>query len=115
MSHALKSIVSRAFPTYKGRRLRLREFSGPTGTSSYWSGGSINYYMIVNLATNEVTSAPSGSYPWCQATDRGQVESLTDDECLLWMSVMRGKPFSVTVYCTPTCKEKHGIEEDWTV
>lgn len=115
----LKSIVAMGFPGYKGRRFYLREFRSPQNTSSYWSGGSINYYQIVNLATGETHSPPSGQYPWCQSKDRGQIWLLTDDECLLWESVVRGKPFSVTVYCTLACKEKYSIlnekgEEDWT-
>ena len=110
----LKDVALLGFPGYRGRRFRLYQFTEKgVSTNSYWSGGSKNEYVLVNLATRLTEMAPTGSYPWCRDEDRGRVDKLTDDEILCCLYLLKGKPYSVTVYCTPECKAKHQIEGEY--
>jgi hypothetical protein len=58
----IKKIIKATFPDYKGRNIKVVTDDFPKNLSSYWSGGSINYYVFYNLANGKAKSVPeSGS------------------------------------------------------
>jgi hypothetical protein len=57
-----KQLAKLAFPAYKGRKYRETVQEHPMSLSSYWDGGSRDWYAIINLETLEVNHAPT-SHP----------------------------------------------------
>ena len=48
-SPEVRSIVAKAFPEYRGKRYSVEAFRGPMRLTSYWDGGSRDYYAAVPL------------------------------------------------------------------
>ena len=61
MPDQLKRIAKCAYPDYKGKKFSLI-FGKPSDLSSYWDGGSRNYYVLYDLDTQRVQAMPS-SHP----------------------------------------------------
>lgn len=68
-SEALK-IAKIAFPEFKKREVEIRPFKGPMRLDSYWSGGSRDYYAIVNLATYKKEEIPENGSGFTENTYR---------------------------------------------
>lgn len=51
-------IARTAFPQFTGKSVEVEEFKGPMRLDSYWSGGSRDYYVLVNLETYKVAEVP---------------------------------------------------------
>lgn len=60
----VQSLVRTAFPGYSGKRFTVETFSGPMVLNSYWSGGSRDYWALVNMATGKVFTVPENGTPW---------------------------------------------------
>src|ERR1035437_1481520 len=52
----IKSLVSKAYPSYRGRKYRLEVSDYPLDVRSYWDGGSKDTFRFANLATGEVSA-----------------------------------------------------------
>src|ERR1700692_2461508 len=52
----IKTLVSKAYPSYRGRKYRLTVSDSPINCASYWDGGSRDYFVFASLATGEVSS-----------------------------------------------------------
>ena len=52
----VKRIALRAFPQYSGKKFAVQIQKYPISVSSYWEGGSRDYYVFVNLNTLETTN-----------------------------------------------------------
>jgi len=50
------ALMKKAYPTYRGRRFRIRVDDTPLNVRSSWDGGSRDYFTFVNLATGDVGS-----------------------------------------------------------
>lgn len=61
----VKEVIKRAFPGYNGRRIQVLPFTGPKKLTSYWSGGSRDYWAVVALdaarSTNVLTAPQNGT------------------------------------------------------
>lgn len=54
-----KAIVKAAFPAYNGRKIRVEKHTNNSlMTTSYWDGGSRDYFAIVNLQTMRAQQIP---------------------------------------------------------
>ena len=54
-------LVSRTFPGYRGRKFRLEAHDNPAfsmNLNSYWSGGSRDYFQLINLSTMQTLPIP---------------------------------------------------------
>lgn len=58
------SLVKKAFPEYNGRRISVEPFHGPMAMNSYWSGGSRDYWAIVNMVTGQQVQIQENGTPW---------------------------------------------------
>lgn len=93
-----KQLAKLAFPAYKGRKFRETDQSYPLSFSSYWDGGSRDYFAVVSLDTLEVNHAPT-SHPafdkWGRAAQQGIVIPL--GFVVVKHSIFCGKDVGLTV------------------
>lgn len=69
-SPEVRNIVATAFPEYRGRRFTVQAFQGPMRLSSYWSGGSRDYFAFVNMGNaGLVTHIPENGSPFTLGID----------------------------------------------
>lgn len=67
-SPEVRNIVATAFPEYRGRRFAVEAFQGPMRLSSYWSGGSRDYFAFVNMGVAGLaTQVPENGTPFTPA------------------------------------------------
>lgn len=96
LSEKLAGVCRAAFPHYRGRKWRL-EAREKVSTLSYWSGGSKDYYAIVDLASNCRTPLAEtnvfGKLP--EATQIQPSRPLVEHSIFCW------KDTGLTVYCHP--------------
>jgi len=82
---------------YKGRTIREKPFGNyPVSVNSYWSGGSRDYWYLINLATGASKEFPQNGTPFDRLNL--SVDSLADNEILVLRPVYGGKTPSITVY-----------------
>src|SRR5262245_51955510 len=62
----VQAIARAAYPSYQGRKFKLRTTDGPINVRSYWDGGSRDYYVFVRLSDMHAT----GEVPAQSAYDR---------------------------------------------
>jgi len=54
----VKQVANVAFPDYNGRKFKVEVAHTPLNMASYWSGGSRDYWCVVDLAQMQVVSVP---------------------------------------------------------
>jgi hypothetical protein len=97
----IRKIVSRAYPSYRGRKFRLNVSDSPINCASYWDGGSRDYFCFANLATGEV----SQQLPAQSAFDRPirgiQDVTLPPGFVCVEHSIFCGKDIGITIHVLP--------------
>jgi hypothetical protein len=111
----IRKIVSAAFPQYKGRTFKLCT-DIPTRLTSYWSGGSKDYYCFYELATGKALEVAS-NHPFFEADRPRDLELLPPGLVLVKHSISMGKDTGITIYAnavdlTPMLPEKAELGED---
>lgn len=93
------AVMRKAFPTYAGKKYKLVVREGPMSLTSYWDGGSRDYYQIIQLADGEhVAVRENGS---------GFVPSLPElpvpcpGYAVVEHSIFCGKDAGLTLYVHP--------------
>lgn len=66
----VRSIISAAFPDYRGRKVLIVPCTRPLDVRSYWSGGTRSYFVFVNLATISRENPSTLEVPQQSAFDR---------------------------------------------
>lgn len=64
----IRQIVRETFPDFRGREVALVVFAGPVDVSSYWDGGSRQWFAAINLSSMRSVNLPStnptqGNFP----------------------------------------------------
>lgn len=109
-----KSIALKAFPSYKGNIFKLDAFSGPMNLSSYWDGGSRNYYVILNLRNLKSKDIPENGTPWSGNPYR--ISKLPEGIVVVRHAISQGKDLGITIYVNPENMAKmlpQAQELDW--
>ena len=60
----IKALSRKAFPGYTGRTYKLDNSGRPVNVTSYWDGGSRDYYTAINLSTGETLPVPQNGTPF---------------------------------------------------
>jgi len=60
----VKAMASKTFPAYRGRTFKLSSSSHPIDVTSYWGGGSRDYYVALNLTTGKTLPVPQNGTPF---------------------------------------------------
>lgn len=95
----VRTLVARAFPGYNGTKFKVEPFSGPMRLTSYWSGGSIDYWKIVRLTDGKTAGVPENGTPFMP--ELKECASLPENCCLVRHTIFCGKDMGCTVYVRP--------------
>lgn len=90
-----------AFPSYSGKRFKVQTLEGSIRLDSYWSGGSIDYWSFVDLATMKTRSVQENGTPFSNGRQIEQLTELPFNVALVRHSIFCGKDMGLTVYVRP--------------
>lgn len=85
-----------AFPSYTGRKFKVCEFRGPMRLDSNWSGGSRNFWAILELATLKSAPIAENGTPWHPEIARA--ETLPPGFAVVEHTVFCGKDLGLTLH-----------------
>ena len=96
-------VALRAFPEYKGRKIRVAPFNGPMHLTSGWDGGSKDWYFVVPLVAGHgkevlFTVPDNGTFPTQNNGARCMLSDLPEGMALVKHSVCCGVDVGLTVY-----------------
>lgn len=77
----IRAIVARAFPDYTGRKFVVEPFQGPMRLTSYWSGGSRDYWTAVRLTDGSTGVVPENGTPFMPEV--GELRDLPENTVLV--------------------------------
>ena len=95
------NMARKAFPNYTGRKFKLNNSGHPVRITSYWDGGSRNYFSAVDLTTNARVDVPQNGTPF----DGGPVApggvAVPAGFMIAEHSIFAGKDMGITFYVDP--------------
>lgn len=97
----IRSLISRAYPSYRGRKYRLRVSDAPINCASYWDSGSKSYFCFANLATGEVSSQVPVQSAYDKPISGVQEVHLPLGFVCLEHSFFCGKDSGITIHVLP--------------
>lgn len=97
----VKALVAKAYPAYRGRKFRLIVSEHPINCSSFWDGGSRDYFVFANLATGEVTQAMPPQSGFDRPIAGLNAVSLPVNYACLEHSIFCGKDSGITIHIRP--------------
>ncbi len=92
----IQEIANLAFPDYSGKKFRVDIFQSPMNLSSYWSGGSRNYFVIVNMANKRAEPIPENGGIFQMNAFR--MSNLPENFAVVQRSFFSGKDAGITIY-----------------
>jgi hypothetical protein len=98
-------IAAAAFPSNR-KPIVVSEFRGPVNVNSYWSDGSKDEYVLVDLVTLRTYSVPT-SHPYFDRQESGErcgaleLTELPPNTALVQGGIARGNPATVRVMLRP--------------
>ena len=97
----VKSMARMAFPNYTGRKFKLDNSGRPVNVTSYWDGGSRDYYSAVNLSTGERIDVPQNGTPFDGGPVAPDGVTVPAGYVIAMRSIFGGKDMGVTFYVNP--------------
>ena len=96
----VRAVCKAAFPDYTGNKCKVTFETGPINMSSYWDGGSRDYFAVVRLVDCKVVTIPQQS-----AYDR-RINGLESFEIpagfvVVERSIFCGKDLGLTIHARP--------------
>ena len=102
-----KFIIETAYPDYTGRKIKVQIIDNgrEIETTSYWDGGSKDYYVVLNSEGIVIGNSKSyqNFHPVTQEKANPKWIS-NDDEILVQRSYFCGKDCGLRIYATATSK-----------
>lgn len=93
--------IHACFPAWKGKKIHVKIDTYPHKLSSYWDGGSRDYYAFYNTLTKEVLSVHS-NHPMFEHEQPDTLRELPPHVLLLEHSIFCGKDAGITIYAVTT-------------
>lgn len=98
----VKQIAAMAFPSYHGKTFSVEPLTGPMRLDSYLSGGSRDYYVMIDLASGRNIAIPENGTPFSNGGQVFNLENgLPDGVALVQHTIFSGKDLGITVYVSP--------------
>jgi hypothetical protein len=95
----VREIAKLAFPDYTGKKFKVEAFQGPMRCDSYWSEGSRDYWVVLNLETGKSEPIPENGTPF---SNGGKVsQELPINGALVLRAISRGVEAGITIYLRP--------------
>jgi len=95
----IKVMAQKAFPSYTGRTFKLDNSGRPISLVSHWSGGSRDYYVVLQLGSNDTKAIPQNGTMF----DTVNVEPISVPPGFLIVehSIFCGKDMGITFHVNP--------------
>ncbi len=106
----LKQIAIAAFPAYSGSKFSV-DTQAPSRLNSCWSGGSRDYYALIELSTLRSIPVPENGTPF---SNGGQIFTLTSlplNVALVRHTIFCGKDLGITVFVSPENMNRFALPE----
>ena len=97
----IKGLVSKAYPNYTGRKFRLTVAERPINCTSYWDGGSRDYFVFANLSTGEVSSQVPAQSAFDRSLSGCEAIHLPEGFVCLEHSIFCGRDTGITIHVHP--------------
>lgn len=94
------AIIAATFPGYRGRKIRLEPRRRMTFHGTFWSGGSRNEYVALNLENGRVEPLRTGSSPWT-AIAEGVTVDIPMNCAVVEHCLFCGKDLGLRIYVHP--------------
>ena len=91
----VKKIAKVAFPDYSGRKFKIEPLNFPIEFSSYWDGGSRNYYVLLRLDNYEILPIEN---TWSNPFGRVNIPELPYGIILVEHTIFCGKDLGITIF-----------------
>lgn len=93
------ALARRCFPGYTGRKFEVLPFAGPMRLDSNWSGGSREFWVLLNLGTNKGAAVPENGTPF--TPQLGELKELPFNCVLARHNISCGHDLGITLYVHP--------------
>ncbi len=90
-------IIRSAYPSYKGKRVKIVTGDTPTNLRSYWDGGSRDSYVFVALGNMERIQVES-NHPYFEKDRPSELKELPLGVVLVKHCIFCGKDMGITIY-----------------
>lgn len=97
----VKRIVSLAFPSYTGDKIRVTAITGNMRLDSTWSGGSRDYWCLVDMTTGKHVAIPENGNPFMNGGQVFTLEALPINIALVQRIYFCGKDLGCRVHVSP--------------
>lgn len=100
-SPEVRAIVRAAFPSYNGNKFIVTEFSGPMRLDSNWEGGSIDYWVILNLETLRGVQIQENGTPFSNGGKIERISELPLNCAVVQHCIFCGKDMGIRIHVGP--------------
>lgn len=97
----VRELAAIAFPGYRGKSYKVTAHQGNMRLDSCWSGGSRDYYVLVDMATKRTIPIPENGTPFSNGGQIFTLENLPENIALVEHTIFCGKDIGITVYVHP--------------
>lgn len=108
----VRRIASLAFPAYTGRKFKVDTLTGPKRLDSCWSGGSRDYYVVIDLETGQSVPIPENGTPFSNGGQIFTVDNLPRPNiAIVQHTIFCGKDLGITIYVSPENLNRFALPE----
>ena len=99
-SKQAKTIAKKAFPEYRGRKIRVVEAKSYR-MADYWDGGSRCYVRAFEIASEKIADPkPATNVPWSGSANA--TFEIPEGVAIVEHQIFCGKDAGITIYLAPT-------------
>ena len=91
-------LLAATFPTYRGRKIELRIWTGPRRLENYWDGGTRSYWTMIDTATGRI-GHPTNDNPFM--SDAHADFDLPDGWLAIENCIFCGHDLGIRIYARP--------------
>lgn len=100
---AIRPLLQVSFPDYSGRTYHVEFTETVYFSDTYWSGGTRNWYVAIDMSNGQVSRMPSYA-PWDNPAEGKRIE-LPEEVVIAEHSHFCGKDMGITFYAHPSRKK----------
>lgn len=106
---AVDSFLKRAMPKYRKHSVIIVESDSVTPQTTYWDGGSINYYDAYSIAGAHLGRVRAPTAPPQFGGGEARAFPIDDFTVVIRAGVFRGKTATVSLHATKDTLRKFGL------
>lgn len=110
-THPTAQMAIKAFPEYTGRKFRYEICNKSMDLVSYWSGGSCNYYKIIDLTNDRILEIPQNGSGFERIKPLNNIQAPAPGFVVVKHSIFCGKDCGLTIYIHPENVNPELIDE----